>query len=225
MDLNLIDKLTLLALDDDKGTFITGPLYFTYSIAGAVLLELNLKNKIEILDKRVIVKSKSKIGEPLLDKLLDQITNSKKQRYLQHWVQSFGNKEREIKRETLNKLMSRGILTKKEDKFLWVFPNTKYPTKNAIPENELRQRLCSIIENDKKAEVDEIMLLSLIDACNLIPGVFGKKKAKGYKKKIKALVDTTLSSNLISATVKEVHDIIIALLIVMMTTTVIVTSN
>jgi len=225
MDLNLIDKLTLLALDDDKGTFITSPLYFTYSIAGAILLELNLRNKIEIRDKKVIVKSKSRIGEPLLDKFLEHIMNSRKQKSLQHWVQTFGNKEREIKKETLNKLMSNGILTKKEDKFLWVIPNNKYPTKNTIPENDLRRRLESILEQDKIPEVEEIMLLSLIETCNLTRGVFGKEKAKLYKKKIKTLVDSALSSNLISTTVKEVHQIIMAMLIVLMTTPVIITAS
>lgn len=225
MDLNLIDKLTLLALDDDKGTFITSPLYFTYSIAGAILLELNLRNKIEILNKKVIVKSKSRIGEPLLDKFLEHILNSRKQRSLQHWVQSFGNKEREIKKETLNKLMSKGILTKKEDKFLWVIPNNKYPTKNTIPENDLRRRLESVLEQGKTPEVEEVMLLSLIETCNLTRGVFGKEKAKLYKKKINSLVDSALNSNQISATVKEVHQIIMAMLIVLMTTPVIVTAS
>jgi len=121
--------------------------------------------------------------------------------------------------------MSNGILTKKEDKFLWVIPNNKYPTKNTIPENDLRRRLESILEQDKIPEVEEIMLLSLIETCNLTRGVFGKEKAKLYKKKIKTLVDSALSSNLISTTVKEVHQIIMAMLIVLMTTPVIITAS
>ena len=225
MKLNLIDKLTLLALDDDKGTFITAPLYFTYGIAGAIILELTLKNKIEIVDKKVIVKSRRAVGEPLLDLFLNKIIQSKKQRSLSHWIQSFGNKERDIKKETLKKLMTHGILTKREDKILWVIPNTKYPTKNVIPENELKRRLSAIVDGQIKPELEDIMLLSLVDTCNLIRGVFGKENTKLYKKNIKTLVESTLDSKSISATVKEVHELVVTMIVVLMSTTVIVTAN
>lgn len=41
-DLNLIDKFLLLALDDEKGKFNSGPFALTYGLSGAIFLELSL---------------------------------------------------------------------------------------------------------------------------------------------------------------------------------------
>jgi len=225
MELNLIDKLTLLALDDEKGTFLTSSPYFTYGIAGAVLLNLTLQNKIDIVNKKVIVVDRTHTKDSLLNQFLDKIINSKKQRSLNHWIQTIANKERDIKKETLKKLMAQGILTQREDKILWVIPNTKYPAKNVIPENELKRRLHAVVKRHKSPELDDIMLLSLIDACNLIRGVFGKENTKLYKKNIKTLVESTLSSKAISSTVKEVHDLIVTMIVVLMSSTIVVAAT
>ncbi len=224
MELNLIDKLTLLALDDEKGSFISSPLYFTYGIAGAILLELTFQNKIEILEKKVIVKSRTKLNTPLLNQFLEMIIQSKKDRTLKYWLQKFGNKERDIKKQTLAKLISKGILIEKEKKFLWVIPNNKYPAINSSQENKLRRHLTAIVEFSKTPELEDIMLLSLIDASNLTRGVFGKAKAKLYKKNIKTLVESAMSSKAVGSTVKEVHDLVVAMLVVLMSTTVVVTT-
>ena len=43
MGLNLIDQLTLLALDDEKGTLVADSTAFSYALGGAVIMELALQ--------------------------------------------------------------------------------------------------------------------------------------------------------------------------------------
>ena len=218
MELNLVDKFLLLALDDDKGTFTSEPFAMTYGLAGAILLELSLLECISIVDKKVVLKSRKQVGDPLLDKYLELITNSKKDRYIMHWVQTFGNKERSIKKEVLDKLILKGILTKREEKFLWVFNNDKFPTANSKPENTLRNRLYKIIESGKTPMVDDLMLISLIDTCKMDRSVYGKERAKKCKNTIKTLIQEAKNSSAISATMKEVHDIILTMIVTVITT-------
>lgn len=213
MELNLVEKLILLTLDDDKGTFVSEPFALTYGLAGAILLELSLKEHINIVKKKVVIKSKKRIGYALLDECLQSIANSKKERTVMHWIQTFGNKERAIKKEILNKFILKGILIKREEKFLWVFNYDKFPTVNAKPENTLRKRLYNIIENNKKPEINELMLISLIDTCKLNRTVYGKERAKQCKERIKTIIMDSKNSNAISATIKEIHDIILALIV------------
>ena len=224
MELNLVDKFLLLALDDDKGTFASEPFAMTYGLAGAILLELSLKESITIVDKKVILKSQRRVGDALLDKYLELITNSKKDRYIMHWVQTFGNKERAIKKEILDKLILKGILTKREEKFLWVFNNDKFPTANSKPENALRKRLYEIIEYGKTPKVDDLMLISLIDTCKMNRSVYGKERAKKCKGTIKTLIKDTKNNNAISATIKEVHDIILIMIATVITTSMVATT-
>ena len=46
MHLNLIDQLTLLAIDDARGTFIPDSTSYSYALAGALILDLALKEKV-----------------------------------------------------------------------------------------------------------------------------------------------------------------------------------
>lgn len=218
MNLNLVDQLTLLALDDDKGSIVADSFSFGYGLAGAVILELSLQERIEIKEKKIEVKSSASCNDILLDYFLDMIRNSKKKRKIQTWVEMMGNKADHIKDETVNKLIDDGILTRREEKILWVFSNDKYPTKNAKPENELRKRLNDILLNQREISSKEAMLISLIDMCDLNKEVFGKERAKEYKKKIKAIIEEAQLSSEVGKAVKEIHDALMAVVIMLITT-------
>lgn len=219
MTLNLIDELLLLALDDEKGTFISDSFSFVYGISGAIMFELILANKIEVSNQKVCVKDKTKTGEKIPDDFLMLIIQSKKERTIKDWIQLFGEKATKIIKQTIEKLIEKGILIKKKDKFLWVFSINNYPAQNSELENILRDRLHDIIINDKKPKLKEVMLLSLIDSCDLSSEVFGKEKSKAYKGKIKAITEDKELTNLISDTIEEVSDALIALSVVMLATT------
>jgi len=214
INLNLVDKFLLLALDDEKGSFVSKPFALKYGLPGAILLELSLKEQIKIVDKKVIVNNVQSTGDALLDYCLELLKNSKKNRTLKYWIQSLGNKEKLIKKEVLNKLIVNGILVKREQKFLWIFNNDKFPTVNAKPENSLRKRLYEIITYHKKPNVDELMLISLIDTCDLNSIVYGKERYKKSKQNIKNIIAEAKNSNAISATIKEIHDVILAMIVV-----------
>ena len=211
MTLNLIDELLLLALDDEKGTFISDSFSFAYGISGAIMLELILENRIEVRNQKVSVKDKNTTGEKILDEYLALIIQSKKERAVKEWVQLFGEKADRVIKETIEKLIEKGILTKKKEKFLWVFSINNYPAQNSELENILRDRLHDIIMNDKKPKLKEIMLLSLIDSCDLSREVFGKEKSVAYKGKIKAITEDIELTKSVNETIKEVSDALMAL--------------
>lgn len=222
MNLNLVDQLTLLALDDEKGNFVADSFSFAYGLAGAIILELSLQNKIEIREKKIEVNSHKTCGDLLLDHFMDQIRNSKKKRDIQSWVQIIGDKLSFVQEETVKKLIGDGILRKKEEKILWVFSNDKYPTINAKPENELRKRLNDILLNDRNLDLKESMLISLIDMCSLNKEVFGKEGAKEYEKKIKAIIENAKLSSEVGKAVQEIHDALMMVIVMMLTTTTII---
>ncbi|WP_405564758.1 GPP34 family phosphoprotein [Polaribacter sp. Asnod6-C07] len=222
-DLNLIDKFLLLALDDEKGSFNSGPFALTYGFAGAIFLELSLKECITIIDKKVVVNNFKRIDDTFLNKYLDILKNSNKERSLKYWIQKFGNKERDIKKKTLDKLIRKGVLAKREQKFLWVFNNDKFPTVNAKPENTLRKRLYEIVELHKKPILEELMLVSLINTCNMDRIVYGKERYKKSKKNIKAIISDA-ENNMLSTTIKEIHTQITAMIVVIMSASIAATA-
>ena len=54
--LNLMEELLLLALDDEKGKIISSSsCALPYGLRGALLLELFLAEKIDVVDKKIVV--------------------------------------------------------------------------------------------------------------------------------------------------------------------------
>ena len=85
LDLNLLDKLFLLALDDEKGTFVSDSEVFGYCIAGAILFELSIKERIQIVENKVKIVNKEKLNDEVLDYCLEIISDSKKNRKVNHF--------------------------------------------------------------------------------------------------------------------------------------------
>ncbi len=224
-NLSLIDKLVLLALDDEKGTFVSDSMAFGYSIAGAVLFELSIKERIEIVENKVKIINKEKLNDETLDYCLEIISDTKKERNVNHWIEMIGNKEGSLRKKALNKLISLGILEEKENKILWIFTDRKYPTKNEIPEKNIRQRLNNIIINDSKAGMDEIMIISLADSCGLNKEVYGKEVAKKNDNKIKSIIKAYQFADTTGKLIKELHDTIIAVIVILIATTTITTTT
>ena len=130
-----------------------------------------------------------------------------------------------LKKEILDKLIRKGILNKREEKFLWVFNNDKFPAVNSKPENALRKRLFEILEQHSKPEVDELMLISLIETCKLNRFVYGKERTKKIKDRIKEVLKEAENSNVISDTNKEVQNTILAMIVMLIATTTAATNS
>ena len=150
MNLTLIDQLTLLALDDYKGNFIPDSTTFSYALAGALILELILEEKIVVADDFVKIVDKNRTGDSILDEYIRLISESSKQRKVKSWIDRFGQKSDKIKEATLTKLINDGILVKREEKILWLFNVDKYPTSDPRPENQLLARLHNIVVHNRK---------------------------------------------------------------------------
>lgn len=224
LNLTLLDKLVLLALDDEKGSFVADSMTFGYCIAGAALFELSIQDRIRIIDNRIKITNKMKLNDEVLDYCMEIIADSKKDRKINHWIEALGNKAGKMRRKTLDKLIALDILEEKENKILWVFTSKKYPTKNETPENLIRKRLLDIINKRTKAEVDEIMIISLVDVCGLNKEVYGKEMAKKRAKDIKSIIKDYPFADTTSKLIKEIHDTITAVIIMVVATAAITTT-
>lgn len=215
MTLNLIDELTLLALDDEKGSFIADFYSLGYALAGAIILELSLLEKIKIRDKKLSVLNSDTCEDHLLNYFLKKMKESKKEKSLQTWVEEIGGEEDHIKNTTVDKLIEQKILSRKEEKILWFIPNDKYPTINVKHENDLKKRLNNVLLNNRTAELKDVMLIGLIEMCSLQVEVFGKERAKEYKDRIKQFADSEQLSAHIGGAVKEIQEAFAALTVIL----------
>jgi len=186
MQLSLTEQFILIALNDEKGRFVSDTTYLDNGLAGATLLELGLLNKIDWTDNIVKVKNDESLGIPILDQSIGAIKKEKPSS-IGHWIGVLNANAGDIKHVTLQTLREKGIIEKEEGKVLWIFSFNKYPTKNDQPENKLRARLKDIVMGVRTAEEKDLMLLGLIEVCQLIDEAFRekdvRKRAKAWYKK------------------------------------------
>ncbi len=224
MNLDLLEEFLLIALDDDKGGFVIGSTALHYGFGGAVLLELALRNKIEIDGEKVILKDDCMETEPALNKAIEMLDEGET-RKVKYWIETFAKKAGDFKEDTLQRLINKGILSKEEHKILWIIPTQKYPTHNMNPEMKVRERLEDVVQRGKKAEPRDVMLLSLIDATDLTKEAF--RKAEDYKKIKARLSEVTKDVKISAAINKSLREIQTAIMVAIATTIVVttVTSN
>lgn len=221
--LNLLEELLLLALDDERGKIISSSsLALPYGLSGAILLEFSLAGKILLEGNKLIVNDNSSTGNEILDKALDIINSSPKQKTIKYWVSKLERKMKGLKKDLLLHLIEKEILIETENKILWVIPTKRYPTNNPEPENQVRKRIKGIVIDGNDIDDRSKLLISLVNSCSLVNEVFTKDERKVANKRIKEIVESEKVGESISNTINE---IIMAVIISTVVATTVASSN
>ncbi|MFO8234370.1 MAG: GPP34 family phosphoprotein [Bacteroidales bacterium] len=210
MNLNLIESFLLLALDSEKGKFLTDSLAINHGLAGATLMKLAITNKIEVKDRRVYVIDNSSTEVDYIDQMLEYIQSSRKNRKVKYWVNRLASKWRGMRVDLLNNLIDRGILTRQKKRFIGLFTYSIYPSADLTPKQELLKKLRDIIDGQEKIDAKSLMLFSLLEATKLTRVLFSSRaEYKNGKKKIDELTKDFDMNPLIHITIKDVCSVVI----------------
>lgn len=200
--LHIYEEILLLALRDEKGTILFGVNYHQ-ALAGALLAELLLRNKIEIelSGKRKFVKlvNRKTTRNQLLDECIEKLAASKRRARPQNWVQRFANISR-LKHKAAQSLCRKRILKMKEDKVLLLFNRKIYPELDPKPEQQLMDKIShAIFGNSKEIEPETIILITICNSTGILRQIFDKRKLREKKRRIKDIT----TGNLIGQATKE----------------------
>ncbi|SDJ36213.1 GOLPH3/VPS74 family protein [Salimicrobium halophilum] len=182
----IAEELLLLALHDKKGTVVArANSSLDFGLAGAFIGELALRERVKADGKKLVVTDTTPVDDPYLNEIFEEIKNFGKELKIKGWVEKFGYRMKKKKKGMMTRLAERGVLEEKEKEILFVFKRKKYPSKDASYEQEIRTKLNEAFESTEPPEPRTLILLSLIDACDLVKQVFPKEEAKQKKKQIR----------------------------------------
>lgn len=184
MPLRFAEEIILLLLNDDDGRFARVPSWsMDYALAGAVLMDLALENRIDTDLERLVLVDPTPLSDSLLDPTLADIAAGE-ERNARYWVEHTANRAAEIREEALNHLVDGGILERKDDRFLWVFQSRRYPMVDGNEEREVRLRLMGVLFSDEIPDPRDIVLLSLTDACGILRGMLSRRELNSAAERI-----------------------------------------
>ena len=210
--MNLAEEFALLAYGED-GTPETDSMHLDNGLGGALLLELALSGRVEVADKKVLVRDHTPTGDALVDQALARIEADPKLRKPTHWVTKFAKDARKL---TLDRLVADEVLVREQDKVLFVFNRTKYPTPTGLEtpaETEARQRLRAAVAAPGAVEPRTGALCALVAATDLDRKVFRDLDRKQVKARLKEISAGDWAATAVKKAIEDIQTAILVAIV------------
>jgi hypothetical protein len=161
----IAEDLLLLLLDDESGAPQTSNL--ATALGGATLVELALGRLVEVRERQrrwstakvVVVPGATSPADPVLAAAF--ATVGAKERRAQDLVGRLG---KGLTEKLAGRLVDQGVLTRRSDRLLGVFPRTRWPMVDASREEDLRRSLGAALVHGQEPDQRTAALIALLAA-------------------------------------------------------------
>ncbi|MDJ0343418.1 GPP34 family phosphoprotein [Streptomyces sp. H10-C2] len=184
MELTVAEELLLLGRGPQGRSAMSG-LVATRGVAGALLIELALQERIIVQDGRLAA-AKSDAGgsyDPELDTLCRQIRDERR-RTAKAWVQKA--ESRRVNARILSGLAAKGVLREQPYRVLGLFPVVRWTEQDPALAAGVRRRLTAALQGEPTDD-RTVALIALVDACGLSRKLFPELDSRTRKARINEL--------------------------------------
>jgi Golgi phosphoprotein 3 len=185
--LSFAEEILLLSLDDQGTIRQLSAVSLDYALAGAVLTDLALLNRIDTDLEALFVVDSTPTGDTFFDSVLGEIHSDVNRWPAMHWLDHFSKQGARIQELVLNRLIEKQILKKENRKILWVFEVNRYPIIDNTEPREVKTRLRELILSDDLPDPHDAVLISLANSCGLFSEIFTKSELDSVRARIESL--------------------------------------
>ncbi|MER7951613.1 GPP34 family phosphoprotein [Streptomyces sp. NPDC096079] len=167
MAVTLAEEIMLLSLDDVSGAARERQ-SAAWAVAGGILLDLVLAERVTVEEGRLRVTDGTPTEEPLLDERLRRIAEWAGRRRRDPKVTEWLTKDQaKTVGATTESLRARGLVRAEQHRVLGLFPVTRYPEADGTTERELRSRLRAVVLDGAEPDARTAGLLALVHGAKL----------------------------------------------------------
>ncbi len=201
------EELMLLMLDDENGKFARVPdRLLRYALAGGVLMDLALEDRIDTDLEKLILVSSEPLQDSLLDPTLADIAQATETHDARFWVERTARLSAEaIRHKALNRLVDRGILECRDDRFLWVFQARRYPAIDGTAEREVKLRIMEILFSDQVPLPRDVVIVGLVHACDLFRQILSDRELANVSSRIDEVRQLDLIGRAVSQAIVDIE--------------------
>lgn len=204
--LSLAEELYLLALDEKRGTRRSMVAFtFDYVVAGALLMELALLNRVDADLKTVNVVDATPTGNPLLDTALREVAAAKQAEPPTYWLKSLAYQAEQMEESVVQSLIEKGLLQREERKLLWVFSKPHYTLLDRSEVKDVRTRLRELILSNEIPTPRDVVLVSIAHACGVLTELFTDTERQQAQQRIDILARLDLIGQEMDACIREIQ--------------------
>ncbi|MGI5268260.1 GOLPH3/VPS74 family protein [Nonomuraea sp. CA-218870] len=143
MSVTIAEEILLLAFGEDDGRQLLSAIQLDPAVAGALLAELALGERIALRDKKVTVLDPAPMGDDELDGALARIAGSPKERKPAWWVQQLQSGK--LRTRLLTRLAGAGVLAEERVRVFGIFRTTRWPELDGAVEARVRERVAAAL--------------------------------------------------------------------------------
>ena len=204
--LSFVEEIILLLLEDDEGRFIHVPeLSIRCVLAGAVLMELALANRIDTDLEELTVIDSTSLNDDLLDPTLQKLVESDQEGNARFWVEYISRDADTFREIALARLVDKKILECVDDRLLWVFKTRRYPLIDGRAEREVKLRIMDILFSDIIPDPRDIVIISLVDACGIFKHLLSEREHQRAMNRIRQCRKMDLIGQAVTGSVREIE--------------------
>ncbi len=197
------EALCLLLLDRDSGRLPpTGRRAVHYALAGSVLVDLALADRIGTGPAQVRSTDPTPLGDDLLDPTLARIDASANGRGVSDWVEETAARAHEIRETALSRLVARGVLAV-EPNGGPVFRARRYDLIDDDADRDLRQRLAGGLSDGEVPAPRDVALIRLVDACGRFEQLVPPRELTRARQRITELRAEALAGHAVADAVER----------------------
>ncbi|MXP62021.1 GPP34 family phosphoprotein [Roseomonas sp. M0104] len=205
MSLTMPEELLLLMLDDESGRlFDRAAPSGDYALAASVLAELLLEDRIHTDPEHLAVTSPAPTGDAALDGVLARIRAETTAHGTRWWIETLGSEAEGLRDHYFDRLVERGVLKLEEGRFLWIFPERRYPQISDKEEREVKGRLMAVIFDDHMPSPRDALLIGLVRAAGLFPLLLASHELDSVQPRIDALAEQQELSRTLTDAVRDI---------------------
>ncbi len=205
--LRFAEEIMLLLLHDDSGEFVrVSDLSLRHAIAGSVLMDLALENRIDTDPSSLLLVDSTPVGDSLLDPTLASIAESTESYDARYWVERTAQEAYGIRDLALERLIERGILRRRDDRFLWVFRSRRYPSVDGSADREVKLRIMGVLFSDEIPDPRDIVIICLVDACGIFRELLSRRELDRAMARIEQVRKLDLIGQAVSQAVWDIEE-------------------
>lgn len=204
MKLNLAEELALLVYDE-AGALRAGVQKVDYGLAGGLLMELMLAERLAVPEKRVVVTDSRPTGDPIVDQALDRIAADRRGRKPKDWI---GPLSKGLRGRVLDRLVEAGVLRRETRRVLRVFSRTRYPSATGaepLQEGEIRRRLLAAVDGTGPVDRRTAALCALVRAMGAERLAVPDRPRREVRDRFKAIVAQSWPADAVRKAITEME--------------------
>ena len=209
--LTIAEEVLLLILDTEKGEIRSSLPAHSREIvmAGAVLMDLSLENRIDTDLERLVVIDPAPLGDDLLDPILSDIVGETAVHDTAWWLARTAGLGEEIRRKAIDRLVGHGILEAETNGLVFlsrlVSRARRYPTVGGKTTEDVQFRIMRTIYSDDIPGPRDLVVIGLASACGVFESILSREELAGVRERIDQIARLDMIGREVAAAVRRVE--------------------